>query len=551
MRPPVFLIALALLAACAAGPAAAESAPQKRLIPEIESALRTQHEPWLESKAHYLLARAFAAEGDEKGMRRELSQIREIRDRRSLVRPLLDALAFAARGNDAARVAALIADSGRDAAWMRGVRPAPELFDPEFRSTGGTWSQKSLESTLCVFAARKLAAGRRYESLDKVARIPQCAASARQIGAYRLAALVRDGKYREAYELNDASATPVPAARIFKACAPDDLAKAPDFLAFLRREQEKPAQRKITSGKDFDKAEDRAEILRLAEKDGAAVRRALKDAAAAAALQLYLPAFEDAYLAGDGEGMRETAEALSLFDRKPAGGGAENAAPWWAGPITEARAMAAHPRPAGFALALKIKDARVRFALLKEMFLHLSDQKPGDFPGCAQAPARCIIGTLAETAAAEKDAADRDIMYGMLSEMARLSGDKALQTEFLGKIAAPGRPVCIYGSCRAGAVIPLALKPEDPEAAPPRPDAPSGAGAVLPPFRLPAAPQGALALALRALALHLNLSSPDFRDVSLQSDHATQDRNEFSVGILDQPPGVAVEGRAVLPCALE
>jgi hypothetical protein len=483
------------------------------LLREVQDGKDTL-EPWLDSKAHFVLARAYFTFGDDKKAAAHLEKIKDTRDRRSLIRPFMDQIMTALRVSDTAKVAALIRDGEKHKTWIDGVHYVADMIDPELGTTvgapiGSGWISK----TLCSLSVKKLAAMQNLDAVDKVSALDACAEVRGEVESYRLAALVRGGRYADAWQLAaQTNALPLLVSRFRSCIAPSAGNAGKDSFAAFLLVQNDPAEAATAATLLHTLGRDDAAFAKL---KGAGDTPQLHDAAA--------PLFRTFYLAGDKEKALAVADYMQMSAMKAelAGGwGHHDPHQWWVNPILPGDVLIVHPNPLGFELVMKIANAKARFTLLKGMFTHLGTEKAGDFPGCAGLPGQCIIDALVPAAEAEPDAWDRDTMYGFLSEMARLEGNEAQSKVFLGKIADMGRTQCAYDMCYGGrTVVPLSKAP--PQNKKPLsmaeltgfdPDKPQ-------PFEPVPTSHGELASAIKALHDHLNAENPDYYAVSTQSGY--------------------------------
>lgn len=497
------------------------------LIKIIESRLESAEkngqeiDPWLTNKVRFILARAYAATGDYSQSRSMFTQIEKIRDRRILVRPFLDALATAVRDDDKEQMTEIIVSAEKTAEIINAVQFSSTLFDPEFGTIVGKpvpvdW----LEKTFCEFAGKKLAAARRLDTLDEILSLASCEKSARILSNLKRMALTLEGSLIEAYRSAPSGAAAV---TVFESCADISLLKTEEFKDFLHSEADKSRQEK-----DTDALISLADLLRMSG-DKKAAFAILSDIEETPKIQRALLAlYEEFYLEKNEEMTRAAATILNLSEQKvflTGGWGAKNPHQWWVEPIQTGHILAQWPSPLALDLAASIKDDKARFKVLMDLFLNMSDQKPGDFPGCEDTPNDCIIADLTDIAKVEKDEHIRDTMYGFLSEMARLKGDAALSKDFLGHIMNMERSNCAFDMCMYKTVIPLKFSPRPP---------PPGKSDV----SLPVATSGALrdlldrrefelaenndmplAAAMRALHQKLESENADYHDVSSQSGY--------------------------------
>ncbi len=401
---------------------------------------------WLESKMHFLLARAYGVKGDTAAVLTHIKAMPAVRDRRILIRPYMDRLRTALAAEDDSAAFALISVAQH---YMDAANKVPfqyRLFDPEFGTVVGealpvVWVQQ----TLCKIAADHWAQAGNTAALEKLAKHSACIHDKTLVPSYAGAYHIRQGDVRAGYDvMRQAGVDTHVIARTLALCStPENRAGTAVYMAGLT--DEAPATRLVflVALSAFDRAYD------LVQKNTDVV----KDAGARAAL---ITLYEALFRAGEKDKVEKLVKQADLAAdtaAKTGQTGFANASQWWNIPVDMGRVLPENPDAFAWALAQSIQNDRARFVVLKNIYLAVEDAKATGFPACALPAKTCAMTALADIAKAETDEASQDIMYGMLSELARLSGQGDVQKDYLSRIKDHKRMVCHYDMCTAGTLL--------------------------------------------------------------------------------------------------
>lgn len=422
----------------------------KRVEEKLARALASQApvEPWLLSKTHMMLARGYGFLGNETKMLEHMKAIESIRDRRVLIRPYMDLLFTSLGKEDDNEALSIITGTGEAAAVMDKPAYVRDLFDPEFGTTVGSEIPADwLEKTFCSMAGYEWARQRKYGSLRSLQELPACKEQKAALTNYEIASLLKDAKYAEAYE----AARPtfkrsLYALSLFKNCSSTDK-PSQDLHYFLKMKEENPsAILHVITYLDadpmtaFDYTQAHPELLE--DK------------------QAYLPLLETykkLFLADKEEETLKIAQQMKLFEEEvPLTGrisGFYRNEQWWNVGIDGGRVLEENPGPLAYKLAMLTRNDRARFKTLNDLYLSIQTDSIGAFPGCDGTGRACIIGELERIAKAEEKDYDKDLMYGLLSELARISGDKSENKRFLSKIKDMNRGVCFWDMCMGSGTV--------------------------------------------------------------------------------------------------
>jgi|GEM_PF-6095269 len=401
---------------------------------------------WLESKTRFMLARAYGVKGDTAAVLDQIKAMPAVRDRRILIRPYMDRLRTALATEDDKAAFALISVAQH---YMDAVNKVPfqyQLFDPEFGTVVGeplpvVWVQE----TLCKVAADGWAQAGNTAALEKLAKHSACASNKALVPGYLAALYIRQGDVAAGYTVAKQNGVNVHlVASLLSRCAKaENRGASAVYVTGLT--DETPAARLsfLVALSAFDMA------YGLVQKN----KDLFKDPAARGSV---IALYEALFRAGDKDKVEKLVKQAGLAGdaaAKTSQTGFANKKQWWNIPVDMARVLPEKPDAFAWALAQSLQNVRARFVALKDMYLAVEDDKAAGFPSCALPAKTCALNEMAAIAKAEKDEASQDIMYGMLSELARLSGQADVQKEYLARIKNPKRTICHYDMCRPGTVI--------------------------------------------------------------------------------------------------
>lgn len=514
------------------------------LIEDIESYISDEKrdiEPWLISKAHFVLARAYSNTGNKKKTKKHLSKITEVRDSRSLLRPVMDGALYAIRKNDIDELSSIIKNSEKHLEWITSIRYSKDTYDPEKGSVIGLPIRNTrwVRSTLCDISAKKLAIKKEYKSLIRLGEMDQCKETQLKILQYMIASLIRNQDYIKAYKLVELTKPKINLGNRFEMCLPKEnlsSGKAQEFKEFLINQRKKSSEvenRDITI----------VQLLRILGyyDEALEVAKQIKDPNVRGAV---LPIFEHYYRIGNREKTLEIVKYMDTYNLEPiltGGWGSKHPRQWWVLPIAEGQIIAQYPSSFGMDIALNIKNDKARFTVMKDIYISLKGtEEKGYFPNCSDSSHSCIVNELVQIAENETDEWDKDTMYGFLSEMERIQGNNSRSKEFISKIKNSKRMQCAFDMCSSKTVISLRLKSEVKNKKPSLLDTLFSNELK---FDLIPTENEVLAQSLKKLSVYLNETSQDYKDVSSQS--------AYRIGYLSKRPIDISPYRQVQPCEID
>ena len=431
-----------------------ESAPDEtpeQLLAEIEQRLSELEkdgiplDPVFGSSIRFILARTYNHFGEGVKAAEHFSKITQMADGRIIVRPFLDGILMSARRGHVDIVVERIQKAAK----------IENIYGDPLNENTRHWLQKAL----CAAAAKKFAVKRNFKGMDTVEALPECGLGRYDvsIAEFRAAALVRDQKFMEAYQILARAQKDFIAGNLFFACMPEqpDKGGKRELLTFLANQ------------KSFDDLQilQAAKIHAIFEEYPAALKLYLKVARPSppseyTSQQAYrfsklnhdvsTMLFRHYYEAKDASGIEIIAKAINHFDQEPVltgGFGARDPHQWWVTVSPINKILVDHPSDLGLDLAVRLTNDKTRFTVLKDMFLRLDKLPEVKFPNCDQSANVCIVNELEKIAERQTDPLDRNLMYRLLSNMAGLLKDEKRSAAFLAQLTPGPSTTCAYDMC--------------------------------------------------------------------------------------------------------
>jgi hypothetical protein len=454
-----------------------------------------------------------------------LRQITHFRDKRRFIRPFMDLMLMSARRGHIDRVVERLQNMENAVAVIG-----------EDRAVN---TRKWVQNILCGTAAKRLASKANYAALDAIEKLPECGHIEQYptIPEYRAAALIRDNRYLKAYETVADLQREEISSLLIRACLP----KEPDpeekakLLGYLEHKKKEGFIDQINTAAIFLAFEKpdltlallkelQPEMYKPQESKQIEHRRAwLRDG-------ILKELFEKYYLEGQEEKAYEVIDLMKLFDYKYGANIKQNRRDlhqWWISMAPGVGIIADKPSPLGMAIALKFRDDKTRFAVLKGIFLRLDKYPDLMLPGCDDKAQSCILDEMEKIAVKESDELDRNIMYRLMANMAELSGDGKRQNEFKSRMTGGPSTTCVYDVCTGEESMHLKYASE------------RSAGPGLFDYmmrghdddlQVTASADPVLADKVKRLIRVMNETRPDYRAVSAQSGYAVQYVNNLGSG---------------------
>lgn len=138
--------------------------------------------------------------------------------------------------------------------------------------------------------------------------------------------------------------------------------------------------------------------------------------------------------------------------------------PWWLSPVNVTAALAKRADLFAFSLVQEIKDSRAQFMSLMTIYHAIPENSIDQYPNCrgnTQACVRKAMAQMAEDYDGDGHRADgfasfdgvpdpKNLMYAVVSEFARITGDKALADKMAAQVKSPDAHVVPEGNFYTG-----------------------------------------------------------------------------------------------------